>query len=76
MTRPLDLINDKIQATKPFSFALREPLNDPIKLLVAKHFGNLEAEKRLMPNSESVIADINGRLIFNLILILISFIKF
>lgn len=57
---PVDLNYDKIQTAKPFSFALKEPLTDPIKHLVTKHFGNIEASKRMMPNSESVTADING----------------
>jgi len=57
---PVDIIPDKIQTAKPFCFALRESLSDPIKLLVTKHFGISEASKRIMPNSESVTADING----------------
>jgi len=33
---------------------------DTVKQLVVKYYGETEAIKRVLPNSESVIADLNG----------------
>jgi hypothetical protein len=33
---------------------------DTIKQLVAKYYGEPEAAKRILPNSDSVLADVNG----------------
>lgn len=52
--------NKVLAADKQFHFAIEEPLLDPIKQLVIKYFGNQEANKRALPNADSVIADANG----------------
>ena len=43
-----------------FIFALNERLDDPIKQLVLKYFNTPEANKRQLPNADSVVADANG----------------
>lgn len=43
-----------------FKFAITEPLIDPIRILINKHFGASEASKRVLPNAESVLPDANG----------------
>jgi hypothetical protein len=48
------------QENESFQFALNEVLNDPIKQLVLKYYGIQEANKRILPNADTVIADANG----------------
>lgn len=49
-----------VQFDQDFVFAFQAPLIDPIKQMVTKYYGEQEAAKRLLPNAETVIADING----------------
>ena len=45
---------------KDFIFAVEEPLNDPVRQLTIKYFGTKDMNNRLLPNADSVIADVNG----------------
>lgn len=56
----LDRNSFNIANEKQFVFAIQDNLNDPIKQLVLKYFSNVESNKRLLPNADSVIADANG----------------
>ena len=35
-------------------------MNDPVKQLTFKYFGTQDMNNRLLPNADSVIADVNG----------------
>jgi hypothetical protein len=57
---------------KEFVFAFEEPLNDPIKQLTLKYYGTSDVNNRLLPNADSVIADVNGLQILIVFISLIS----
>lgn len=57
---PENLISQNHVTDTKFNFAFNEPLGDPLKNIVNKFYGEKESEKRILPNAESVIADVNG----------------
>ena len=53
--------SEKINAPSgEFIFALNEQLSDPIRQLVLKYYNTPEANKRQLPNADTVCPDANG----------------